>query len=70
MIQGIGMGGLTALVVAIIGSIVSPRDRGKYTGYTGAVMAVSMSGGPLLGGVIVDSPSGGAGASSSVSRSP
>ncbi|HEY5858565.1 MAG TPA: MDR family MFS transporter [Aldersonia sp.] len=58
VIQGIGMGGLTALVVAIIGSIVSPRDRGKYNGYTGAVMAVSMSGGPLLGGVIVDSPLG------------
>ena len=58
VIQGIGMGGLTALVVAIIGSIVSPRDRGKYNGYTGAVMAVSMSGGPLLGGAIVDSPLG------------
>ena len=58
VIQGIGMGGLTALVVAIIGSIVSPRDRGKYNGFTGAVMAVSMSGGPLLGGVIVDSPLG------------
>ncbi|RRQ27052.1 MFS transporter [Rhodococcus sp. Eu-32] len=58
VIQGIGMGGLTALVIAIIGSIVSPRDRGRYSGYTGAVMAVSMSGGPILGGVIVDSPLG------------
>lgn len=58
VIQGIGMGGLTALVVAIIGSIVSPRDRGRYSGYMGAVMAVSMSGGPILGGVIVDSPLG------------
>ena len=52
------MGGLTALVVAIIGSIVSPRERGRYSGYMGAVMAVSMSGGPILGGVIVDSPLG------------
>nr|WP_084472409.1 MFS transporter [Nocardia alba] len=58
VIQGIGMGGLTALVVAIIGSIVSPRERGRYSGYMGAVMAVSMSGGPILGGVIVDSPLG------------
>lgn len=54
VIQGIGMGGLTALVVAIIGSIVSPRERGRYSGYMGATMAVSMSGGPILGGVITD----------------
>ncbi|WP_083884090.1 MDR family MFS transporter [Nocardia higoensis] len=58
VIQGVGMGGLTALVVAIIGSIVAPRERGRYSGYMGAVMAVSMSGGPILGGVIVDSPLG------------
>ncbi|QCB49539.1 MFS transporter [Rhodococcus sp. PAMC28707] len=58
VVQGIGMGGLTALVIAIIGTIVSPRDRGRYSGYTGAVMAVSMSGGPILGGAIVDSPLG------------
>ncbi|MCJ0902635.1 MDR family MFS transporter [Rhodococcus sp. ARC_M6] len=54
VIQGIGMGGLTALVVAIIGTIIPPRDRGRYSGYMGAAMAVSMSGGPILGGVIVD----------------
>ncbi|QBJ98876.1 MFS transporter [Rhodococcus sp. ABRD24] len=58
VVQGIGMGGLTALVVAIIGSIIPPRDRGRYSGYMGAAMAVSMSGGPILGGVIVDSPLG------------
>ncbi|WP_127784836.1 MFS transporter [Rhodococcus sp. X156] len=58
VIQGIGMGGLTALVVAIIGTIVSPRERGRYSGYMGAVMAVAMTGGPVLGGVIVDSPLG------------
>ncbi|MGV7591686.1 MFS transporter, partial [Mycobacterium kansasii] len=54
VIQGIGMGGLTALVVAIIGSIVPPRERGRYSGYMGAVMGVSMAGGPILGGVITD----------------
>ncbi|MEV0685476.1 MDR family MFS transporter [Nocardia sp. NPDC050378] len=58
VVQGVGMGGLTALTVAIIGSIVAPRERGRYSGYMGAVMAVSMSGGPILGGVIVDSPLG------------
>ncbi|WP_328398316.1 MDR family MFS transporter [Nocardia sp. NBC_00416] len=57
-LQGVGMGGLTALVVAIIGSIVAPRERGRYSGYMGAVMAVSMTGGPILGGVIVDSTLG------------
>ncbi|CAM3752509.1 MDR family MFS transporter [Tsukamurella ocularis] len=54
VIQGIGMGGLTALVVAIIGSIVPPRERGRYSGYMGAVMGVSMAGGPILGGIITD----------------
>ncbi|MEU5840515.1 MDR family MFS transporter [Rhodococcus sp. NPDC047139] len=54
VVQGIGMGCLTALVVAIIGSIIPPRTRGRYSGYMGAVMAVAMSGGPVLGGVIVD----------------
>ncbi|WP_081710079.1 MFS transporter [Arthrobacter sp. 35W] len=58
VIQGIAMGGLTALAQAIIGTIIPPRDRGKYSGYMGAVMAVGTAGGPLLGGFIVDSPLG------------
>ncbi|MET1005762.1 MAG: MFS transporter [Propionibacteriaceae bacterium] len=58
VIQGLGMGGLTALVQSIMGSIVAPRERGRYSGYMGAVMAVSTVSGPLLGGVIVDSPLG------------
>ncbi|MDD7836511.1 MFS transporter [Paenarthrobacter sp. AB444] len=58
VIQGIAMGGLTALAQAIIGSMIPPRDRGKYSGYMGAVMAVGTAGGPLLGGFIVDSPLG------------
>ena len=58
VIQGVAMGGLTALAMAIIGSIIPPRDRGKYSGYMGAVMAVGTAGGPLLGGFIVDSPLG------------
>lgn len=55
-IQGIGMGGLTANAQSIIGSIISPRERGRYSGYMGATMAVATVSGPLLGGVIVDTP--------------
>ena len=58
VVQGVAMGGLTALAQAIIGSIIPPRDRGKYSGYMGGVMAVGTAGGPLLGGFIVDSPLG------------
>lgn len=58
VIQGVAMGGLTALAQAIMGSMIPPRDRGKYSGYMGAVMAVGTAGGPLLGGFIVDSPLG------------
>jgi EmrB/QacA subfamily drug resistance transporter len=58
VIQGIAMGGLMALAQAIMGSMIPPRDRGKYSGYMGAVMAGGTAGGPLLGGFIVDSPFG------------
>ncbi|WP_415855902.1 MFS transporter, partial [Sinomonas sp. G460-2] len=58
VIQGIGMGGLMALAQAILGTLIPPRNRGRYSGYMGAVMAVGTAGGPLLGGFIVDSPLG------------
>src|SRR5690606_24889130 len=38
----------------IIGSVIPPRDRGRYNGYLGATMAVATISGPLIGGVIVD----------------
>jgi EmrB/QacA subfamily drug resistance transporter len=53
-IQGIGAGGLMAMAFAIIGDIISPRERGRYTGYLGAVFAVASVAGPLLGGFFVD----------------
>ena len=53
-VQGVGAGGLLALAFAIIGDVVSPRERGRYTGYMGAVFALSSVAGPLLGGFFVD----------------
>src|ERR671929_192776 len=52
--QGIGVGGLQALVQVAIAAMIPPKDRGRYNGYLGGVMALATVGGPLLGGVIVD----------------
>ena len=48
--QGLGAGGLFTLVLAIIGDIVSPRERAKYTGYFMVVFGTSSVLGPLVGG--------------------
>ena len=53
-LQGIGAGGLIVLAQTIIGDIVSPRERGRYAGYFGAVFGLATVAGPLLGGFIVD----------------
>src|SRR4051812_15386457 len=58
VIQGLGVGGLTALVQVVIASMVSPRERGRYAGYIGATFAIATVSGPLIGGLIVDSPLG------------
>lgn len=54
VIQGIGAGGLGALVQVVLAEIISPRERGRYMGIMGAIMAVATVGGPLLGGAITD----------------
>ena len=53
-VQGAGAGGLISLAMTVIGDIVSPRERGRYQGYVGAVFAVSSVIGPLAGGFFVD----------------
>ena len=53
-VQGIGAGGLAALSQVIMADIISPRERGRYMGLFGAVMALATIGGPLVGGVITD----------------
>ena len=56
-IQGVGAGGLMALTFAVIGDILSPRERGRYIGLLGAAWAFASVIGPLIGGVIVDNMS-------------
>ncbi|QIZ01837.2 MDR family MFS transporter [Streptomyces sp. S1D4-11] len=53
-VQGLGAGGLMVGVMAIIGDLIPPRERGKYQGMMAGIMALAMIGGPLIGGTITD----------------
>jgi EmrB/QacA subfamily drug resistance transporter len=53
-LQGLGGGGLLVLTMAVLGDLFSPRERGRYQGFFGAVFGVSTVIGPLLGGFFVD----------------
>ncbi|MBO3752081.1 MFS transporter [Streptosporangiaceae bacterium NEAU-GS5] len=52
--QGLGAGGLIVGVMAIIGDLVPPRERGQYQGIMAAIMSLAMIAGPLAGGFITD----------------
>lgn len=54
VIQGLAGGGVGALAQIVMADILSPRERGKYMGLFGAVMAVGTVGGPLIGGFVTD----------------
>ncbi|MBS1673654.1 MAG: MFS transporter [Actinobacteria bacterium] len=54
VVQGIGVGGLMSLVMIAVALIISPRERGKYMGVVGGIMALGTIGGPLLGGFLTD----------------
>ena len=51
-LQGVGAGGLVSMCFAIMGEVIAPRERGRYTGYLSSVFAVTAVVGPLLGGYL------------------
>jgi EmrB/QacA subfamily drug resistance transporter len=53
-LQGIGAGMLMANAFAIIGDLVSPAERGRWTGLFSAVFGLSSVIGPTIGGFITD----------------
>jgi EmrB/QacA subfamily drug resistance transporter len=54
VIQGLGAGGLVPLSHATIGSIVPIRERGRFLGLIIGAFALGSVGGPLVGGLLVD----------------
>jgi EmrB/QacA subfamily drug resistance transporter len=54
-LQGIGAGGLLPLSQAAIADLFSPRERGRYQGFVGAMWGTASIVGPLAGGSLTDS---------------
>jgi EmrB/QacA subfamily drug resistance transporter len=51
-LQGLGGGGLMTLAQALIGEAVTPRERGRFQGWFGAIFALASTLGPVAGGVL------------------
>jgi EmrB/QacA subfamily drug resistance transporter len=56
-LQGLGAGGILPLALIVIGDLFSPRERGRYQGFTGGMFAMASVVGPLVGGYLTDSVS-------------
>lgn len=50
--QGLGGGGLMTLAQALIGEAVSPKERGRFQGWFGAIFALASTLGPVAGGLL------------------
>ncbi len=53
-VQGLGGGGLMTLAQALIGEHVSPRERGRFSGYFAMVFALASTSGPVLGAYLTE----------------
>ncbi len=53
-IQGLGAGALTTGAFATIADIAPPAERGRYTGWFGAMFGLAGLAGPVLGGFLTD----------------
>jgi MFS family permease len=51
-LQGFGGGGLMTLAQALLGEVVSPKERGQIQGWLGANFALASTLGPVIGGVL------------------
>src|ERR1700751_1069844 len=51
-LQGFGGGGLMTLAQALIGEVVSPKERGRFQGWFGANFALASTLGPVVRGIL------------------
>ncbi|ELR06324.1 hypothetical protein GMDG_07915 [Pseudogymnoascus destructans 20631-21] len=58
-VTGIGGGGLMTVAQIIVSDVVSLRERGRYQGILGAVVALSNGVGPLIGAALASASAGG-----------
>jgi EmrB/QacA subfamily drug resistance transporter len=57
VLQGLGGGGLMTLSQALVGEVVSPRQRARSQGYFAIVFTLASVGGPVVGGLVVNNAS-------------